>query len=332
MRESLPLVSVLMPCYNAAQFLKQSIYSVAEQSYDQLEILCVDDGSTDNTLAILEELARENPKIKVFSKANGGASSARNLALEHAQGDYVCMVDSDDMLEADAIESLLNAMLLHDAEAGLFDLYYWDGTSEKSKFKSVPTQGVISGTLATELSLDWSVHGVGMYKASVFTNIRYDESNLHGDELTTRALFLDCNSVAFSSGKYLYRQHDSSSTKAFSMARFGLLENQIKLKALLDSKNVFEQMQSRFCAQLMLCVWSGAVIMRENQAVMTSEQRNQVKRLISQCRDIIKQTFSIKVLQYRPLYLRLLTCSVLSQVCLTPATMAFIALKRILKR
>ncbi|MBD1580956.1 glycosyltransferase family 2 protein [Pseudoalteromonas sp. S16_S37] len=327
-----PLVSVLMPCYNAKEFLQESIKSVINQTYRNLEILCVDDGSTDNTLTLLQDLSTSYPQVKVFSKKNGGASSARNHALEFATGHYICMVDSDDTLAEDAIEKLLTAIQDSNADAGLFDLYYWDGGSKRSKFKNVPVQGTVSGLEATELSLDWSLHGVGMYKASIFSNIRYDESNLHGDELTTRELFLTCQSIAFSSGRYFYRQHQNSSTKSFSMARFGLLQNQMKLKSLLDSKGVFEQMQSRFCAQLMVCVWAGYVVMTENKPRMTPEQITQVEALISQCRNIIKQTFSIKVIQYGPLYLRLLTCSVLSRFLLKSVASGFVLLKRILKR
>ncbi|MBE0369274.1 glycosyltransferase family 2 protein [Pseudoalteromonas aurantia] len=326
------VVSVLMPCYNASGFLEKSIKSVISQSYGNIELLCVDDGSTDNTLDILNSLSSKHEQIKVFTKENGGASSARNLALKHANGDYICMVDADDALVNDAIELLLKAIIQADADAGLFDLYYWDGDLNENKFKQVPIKGSVTGVDATELSLDWSIHGVAMYRAGLFSDIRYDESNLHGDELTTRELFLLCKKIAFSSARYLYRQHDDSSTKSFSMARFGLLENQLKLKELLSKQGVYERMKPRFCAQFMLCVWSAYILMYEHKSRMQPEQIQQVECLIHDCLSIIKQIFSSKVLFLRPIYLRLLTSTIFYKGLLRAAATLFILTKRIMKR
>lgn len=108
-----PLLSVIVPVYNTAPWLARCLDSICVQTYRNLEILCVDDGSTDNSAEILAGYAEKDSRIKVFTQANGGLSAARNTALEHATGEWVLGVDSDDYLADDAVE---RAMAKVDAE------------------------------------------------------------------------------------------------------------------------------------------------------------------------------------------------------------------------
>ena len=109
--KNLPLISVIIPVYNIMEYLlKRCVHSVTAQTYQNLEILLVDDGSTDGSGPLCDQLAREDIRIKVFHKENGGSSSARNLGLKNAQGAYVGFVDSDDYVEPDMYEKLLRGM------------------------------------------------------------------------------------------------------------------------------------------------------------------------------------------------------------------------------
>lgn len=101
-----PLISVIIPVYNIMEYLPRCVRSVTAQTYTSLEILLVDDGSTDSTGALCDELAREDARIRVFHKPNGGSSSARNLGLTEARGEYIGFVDSDDYVELDMVERL----------------------------------------------------------------------------------------------------------------------------------------------------------------------------------------------------------------------------------
>lgn len=105
-----PLVSVIIPVYNAEQTIVQAARSVLLNSYEHLELILVDDGSQDQSLAACQELARKDRRVKVFSQDNGGASSARNLGLQQATGEYVCFVDADDQVEADFVQTLYDLM------------------------------------------------------------------------------------------------------------------------------------------------------------------------------------------------------------------------------
>ena len=97
-----PLVSVLIPCYNAEKWLSQTIESVLAQTWDNIEIILVDDGSTDNSLAIAKSFELNN--LKVISQINSGASTARNRAFKESQGDFIQYLDADDLLAPDKIE------------------------------------------------------------------------------------------------------------------------------------------------------------------------------------------------------------------------------------
>lgn len=115
--DSFPLITVIVPVYNIMEYLPRCVRSITAQTYPNLEIILVDDGSTDGTGALCDELAEEDSRIRVFHKENGGSSSARNLALRKARGAYVGFVDSDDYIEPAMYERLLQAIQEHGASA-----------------------------------------------------------------------------------------------------------------------------------------------------------------------------------------------------------------------
>ena len=104
-----PLISVIVPVYNAEKFLRATIKDIQDQTYPNLEILLVDDGSADGSCAVCEALEAEDVRIRAFHKKNGGASSARNLGLRNAAGELIGFVDADDHIEPDMYERLYTA-------------------------------------------------------------------------------------------------------------------------------------------------------------------------------------------------------------------------------
>ena len=101
------LVSVITPIYNSEKYISKTINSVINQSYKNLEIILVDDGSTDKTYEILKKYSKMDKRIKLFHQKNKGAPLARNKGLEKSTGRYIVFVDSDDILEKDAIEKYM---------------------------------------------------------------------------------------------------------------------------------------------------------------------------------------------------------------------------------
>ena len=104
------LISVIVPIYNIKEYLERCIDSILAQTYQNIEVLMVDDGSTDGTSELVDEIALKDSRIRVFHKENGGSSSARNLAMREAKGQYFSFIDSDDYIEPDMMEKLYQAI------------------------------------------------------------------------------------------------------------------------------------------------------------------------------------------------------------------------------
>ena len=99
--------SIIIPVYNVEKYLKQSIQSVLDQSYEDFEVILIDDGSTDKSPAICDELAEKDERVKVIHKQNGGVSSARNEGIRQAKGDYILFLDADDWYDTKLLENCL---------------------------------------------------------------------------------------------------------------------------------------------------------------------------------------------------------------------------------
>ncbi len=115
-------ISVVVPVYNAEDFLNDSINSILNQSFEDFEMICVNDGSTDKSLSILNEFASKDSRIKIINQENGGCGSARNTALENAQGDYVYFFDPDDYVTPDAFEKLYNNAVSNKSDLVIFKI------------------------------------------------------------------------------------------------------------------------------------------------------------------------------------------------------------------
>ena len=111
--DRVPLISIIIPIYNIMDCLEKCVDSCINQTYKNKEILMVDDGSTDGTGALCDKLQEKDARIRVFHKENGGSSSARNLGIENAKGEYLGFVDSDDFISPTMYEDLINAVLEH---------------------------------------------------------------------------------------------------------------------------------------------------------------------------------------------------------------------------
>ena len=118
------LISVIVPVYKVEKYLDECVSSILSQTYNNIEVILVDDGSPDNCPAICDEWAKKDNRIKVVHKENGGVSSARNAGIGIATGNYIGFVDSDDWIEPDMFELLIKAMSENDAQLVSCDLYY----------------------------------------------------------------------------------------------------------------------------------------------------------------------------------------------------------------
>jgi glycosyltransferase involved in cell wall biosynthesis len=215
-------VSVLVAVYNAEQFLPECLDSLLRQTLPDIQVVCVDDGSTDGSLSLLHDYACRDTRIEVVHlDENGGQAHARNVGLQQASGEVVCMLDADDWLSDDALERMYEAF---DAEtdAVLFDVVSVYGRREEHY--PMPLFESLTGHEAFRLSLTWQIHGLYGVRAAIHFEHPYDEScRAYSDDNTTRIHYLCSRRVKRCTGIYYYRQHASSVTHRVSVRRFDYL-------------------------------------------------------------------------------------------------------------
>ncbi len=230
-------VSVLVAAYNAESYIHECIDSLLTQTMSDIEVICIDDASTDSTPAILDQYASADSRVVVrHLKENVGQARARNIALAMSDGAYVCMLDSDDWFSPDALQAAADVLDHHpETDSVLFqvDEVYADHVRRYP----LPSFESISGTQAFEYSLDWRVHGLYMIRGDLHRRLPYDDSSrAYSDDNTTRMHYLKSREVRQCEGVYHYRQHDSSVTHQVSVARFDYLKaNESMLRQMKDA-------------------------------------------------------------------------------------------------
>lgn len=209
--------SIIMAAYNAEKYIKEAINSVLCQTYQNWELIIVDDGSTDKTVSITDLYARKDKRIIVIHQENSGtAAAARNTALEYVTGQYMQMLDSDDKFEKTLLESYFNILQQNSAEIIIPDCICYDenGVVWKKKAPGQDYNQVIGGMEAFGLSLDWTIHGFFCVKSELIQYIKYDPGLINGDEFTTRKLLYNAKKILFSKRHYFYRKNTDSTTRS----------------------------------------------------------------------------------------------------------------------
>lgn len=217
-----PKVTVLVAVYNARAFLPQCLDSLLSQTLSDIQVICIDDASTDDSLTLLQDYAARDSRIEIVQlSVNGGQAHARNVGLQQARGDVVCMVDADDWLSSDALQQLWLAFD-SDTDTVLFNVVMHYSDHEASY--DMPPFSALSGAEAFRLSLTWQIHGLYGVRVGIHRCYPYDEScRTYSDDNTTRVHYLFSRQVRRCSGTYYYRQHTGSVTHQVSVRRFDYL-------------------------------------------------------------------------------------------------------------
>lgn len=239
-------VSVLVAVYNAERYLPQCLESLVNQTHEEVEIICIDDASTDGSWAMLQQYAARDERIVVLrQEVNQGQAHARNRGLEVATGDYITMVDSDDWLAPDALAKAVEVAGEDERnDCVLLDVRYHDETSGKEWGYTYRTAAErMTGEEAFRLSLDWSIHGLYLVRRDIQLAYPYDTTcRLYSDDNTTRMHFLHARQVKRCGGVYYYRQHAASMTHAVSVLRFQYIEANRSMKEQMRREEVDEKL------------------------------------------------------------------------------------------
>lgn len=235
------VISVIVPIYKVEAYLRRCVDSICNQTYQNLEIILVDDGSPDGCGRICDEYALKDSRIRVVHKENGGLSDARNAGLDIAHGEYISFVDSDDYIDENMIEKLWAAVISEDGEMSLCEFSYVDDDyhilEEKNKKKSPIKNEVLTGVEAvqklTDSSGQYTIACCKLYKKTLFRDVRFPKGKFHEDEFVSHVLFLKCNRVVCI-GEALYYYVQRNDSIMGSISRAVSINNLDKYEAFLN--------------------------------------------------------------------------------------------------
>lgn len=261
-------ISVIIPVYNDEKYLAQCLDSVLRQTYSNLEIILVDDGSTDSTPELCEKYREKYDNIRILHKKNGGVGSSRNAGLEMATGEYILFVDHDDLLSETHVEELYNLLKKDNADiaVGNFNHFieekraYGIWLKEDDYFEKTYTPEewftVEYETVPYNRSVIFAVPWAKLYKKSLFENIVYPINARVEDDLTTWKIYLLADKIAYmNKAIYTHRIFENSvSAQANKTAVFPLeaVEERISLLSQLGFDITREISAYRY--RLQICI------------------------------------------------------------------------------
>lgn len=223
------MVSIIIPVYNVEKYLPRCIESVLSQTYSFIEVILVDDGSTDNSGKICDRIALINPEVKVIHKENGGLSSARNTGIEIAKGEAIFFLDSDDYLSHDCIEKCVQIMDKTNSDISIIQMMYIsEETNNEIKGITGYEEEILSASEAIEASLYQIKFSccapAKLYRRKVIGNIRFPVGRLSEDLATCHLFLNNANKIVYINNTgYYYRQHTESIMHTFNIKRMDAL-------------------------------------------------------------------------------------------------------------
>ena len=277
------LLSVIIPVYNVEKYLRRCLDSLVNQLDNDIEVICVNDGSLDNSYNICKEYALKFQNFFVYSKENGGVASARNLGLTKARGEYIAWVDSDDYLSSDWENTIKRILIKEQPDCLLFD-YYTDHYGKIEEVHNGYPHEISKEQLIFELSLDLRLKSILMFKVvkkSLYENLKFDERAvvLEDYKLLTN-LSLRLNKIITSSKcLYYYVRRADSLTNDSNIIK--------SIKSAEISKERYDLYEKEGFKVSKAGLWKMAILAclaKTGTVVLTDNQKNVLKN----CQSILR--------------------------------------------
>ena len=209
------LVSIIVPVYNAEQYINKCIDCILEQTYQNIELILVDDGSSDKSAQIIDEESRNDERILVIHKSNGGASDARNTGLSICRGEYVCFVDADDIIDPEYVMTMLTIAKEHDCDivqceykrVDNRDIVFNKGENEISVVNNIDMLNRIYSKYNVDTIVLWNK----MFKKSVIADNMFPVGIMFEDEVFCPRVIYNASRIAITNATLYYYFHNSSS-------------------------------------------------------------------------------------------------------------------------
>lgn len=304
----MPQISILVAVYNTAPYLPQCLDSLCGQTLRDIQIICIDDCSTDQSPQILADYAQRDARITLLrTPHNSGQAAARNLGLQMATGEFTTFVDSDDWLAPDALEQALGALTqnpANDCAVMRLIMYYPDDGHEVEHPLHTGGKEALTGEEAFMLSLDnWAIHGVYVVRTTLHKRYPYDASSiLYTDDHVTHLHYLNARRVVMCQGRYYYRQNPASTTHACSMRRFACLEADLGKRRAIEAEAAQGHIPHHAAEALRLCEtqrWCNMIgsylFLLDNKAHFTPAERREVLQRMAR----VLPTFSRSLITWR---------------------------------
>lgn len=219
-----PLVSVIVPVYNVERYLACCLDSIVNQTYEHLEIILINDGSTDNSEEICLQYAERDARVRLFTQENQGQSAARNVGLDHMRGEYIVFVDSDDYISPYLVECLLNGILEYGTLITVCDYFNVEDGDDHAVFDAVPAHAEshfkrmsrddVFDTIDKDGCMNFGGPCCKLYHKKIFESLRYPEGKRYEDTFLFCELFSQVDELYhIGLALYAYRQSADSTTR-----------------------------------------------------------------------------------------------------------------------
>lgn len=221
-------ISVVVPVYNVEKYLSECLESIIAQSYKNLEIILVNDGSSDNSGNICDKYSEKDTRIRVIHKKNCGLSDARNTGIEYATGDYITFVDSDDFIDRQYIDILIKNMVTYNADISCCDYIRTTKRNYDFHIKKVGESTLLESEdgikfyLKKEIVSAWGK----VYKKEIFSILRFPSGKINEDISTIFKAFINAKKIVYINNKlyYYYQNNNGITKKKFNVKSLHLAE------------------------------------------------------------------------------------------------------------
>lgn len=232
------LISIIVPIYNSSSYLKNCLQCLINQTYKNIEIILIDDGSTDDSYKICSKIKKKDNRIKLFSKKNGGAAAAKNLGIKKSKGTYICFVDSDDLVSYDYVDYLYNLIIKSKCDMSVACYTVKSGKKEYNIGKNQSSKQLTNRECLKKILLTDGITVslcAKMYKRELLVKNLLNEGFPYEDDGAMYKLILQCNNISYGN-KSIYTyfvRNQSVMTKCFSTDRLILLKYAKNMKEII---------------------------------------------------------------------------------------------------
>lgn len=277
------LISVIVPVYNVEAYLERCVNSILRQSYNNLEVILVDDGSTDGSGQLCESIASNDNRVCVIHQENGGLSAARNTGIDNCHGSYICFVDSDDYVHHDYVKYLYDMCVNNDCEISICYHYITDENDYHSEVDfdspiTVYTRDEIFDAFYTDMHGSIVIAWNKMYKRECVGDIRYDVGKIHEDEGTTFKFLYNANRIAFSKEVlyYYYSREDSITGQSYSKKKLDILdayENRLLFYKEHSEKRLYDRECQYYLSEILANYYKVSTLLKDKKLMQELRTR-----------------------------------------------------------